>query len=312
MDRTQILVVIKKIFSILYTLNLGFLIRWTMYLDFNTLQTPYFRQAATFLHNKGERNMETFIEKHIETLITRKNIKDNKQEYNKPGIQESLFAESMRIFFKVTNDAGFRPFLAFGSLLGFVREGRFIEWDKDLDICFLYQETDVARLEKLLKDTGFKLIVNCGKKIPFKIKCRLNRKHPPIDIAFFVKEADKLLTYGRVADSYVVRHRTPFSLVEKEYYGVKIRIPQNPEVFLTENYGDWQTPRRIHHWILDSKLTDFNLPHVQFLAKEYFLNCLNKNDTLRIEHYLNLFSERLGNDTFWKKINTEYGKSRLH
>jgi len=303
---------LRSIFNLLYAFRLGFLVRWSMYLDFHTLRTPFFMHAASFLYEKGEAGTEFFVEKCIETILERKNTSDSIEKDPEKDVEELLFVESMRIFFNITNNAGFRPFLAFGSLLGFVREKKFITWDKDLDICFLLPETDVKKLEKLLSESGFKILISCADKIPYIMKCRLSGDHPVIDIAFFIKKGDKLLTYGAFSRGSVVRYRTPFSLQEAEYYGVKIRIPENPEIFLTENYGDWRSPRRIHHWVLDSRLTDYSLPHIQFLAKEYFLHCLIKNDTARIRHYLNLFSKTQINDPFWKKINTAYGTSNLH
>jgi hypothetical protein len=302
MDKHQQVRIVKRTLSILYSANLSFIIRWAMYLDYWTLRTPFFRQAAIFLYKKGRKDIEYFIENCIEETIGRKNAKDPDQRNNYPGYDESLFVDSMSAFFDCTNHAGFKPFLAFGSLLGLVREGRFIKWDKDIDICFFLDETDVSKLEKLLSDSGFKILVSSGNQIPYTIRCQFADNHPHIDIVFFAKDGDRLMTYGRFEDTYLVRYRTLFSLKETEYYGVKVRIPENPEIFLTENYGDWRFPKKIHHWILDSKLTNYELPEVQFFAKEYFLNCLLKNDTDRVTHYMDLFSQKCESDPFWKKV----------
>jgi hypothetical protein len=312
MDKHQQVRVVKQTLNILHTLNLSFLIRWAMHLDYSTLKTPFYRQAAIYLYKNGQKDMEYFIENCIEETVTKINTKDPNERHHDAGFKESLFVESMREFFSIADHAGFKPFLAFGSLLGLVRDGKFIEWDKDLDICFMLHETDVQKLEKLLKNFGFKILVSSGNKIPYTIRCQLTQKHPPIDVVFFKREGNRLITYGRFEDTYLVRYRTLFSLKETEYYGIKIRIPENPENFLTENYGDWKSPRKIHHWILDSKLTNYELPEVRFFAKEYFLNCLIKKDKARITHYLNLFNKVLNNDPFWKKINAEYGSSSLH
>ncbi len=302
---------VPKILEILYIYHLRFIIYWSMHLDALTINSPYGRFAGRFLLEKGDLEIETIFEKWILKMLEKQGSETAENGF-KQTFQESCFVEAMGTFFSITEEQGFKPFLCFGSLLGYVREGKFISWDRDLDICFLLEDTDIPFLKKTLVASGFKIILDNSKDVPYKMKCQLSEKHPPIDMAFFKKEGEKLLTYASYTGTYLVRYRTPFVLEKKEYYGVKINIPQNPEVFLTENYGDWETPKCLYHYILDSKLTDFTLPAVRVVAKEYFLQCLIKKDRVKALHYLKMFNKKIQYDPFWQKVTTYYEKNNLY
>jgi len=222
------------------------------------------------------------------------------EQQHPSSVPEQELIESMAYFFEVVNAAGFRPFITFGTLLGYVRDKRFIPWDRDLDIGLFYDETDVEKLVQLLNDSRFNVTEYTGTEFSCKIKCRLPGG-PSIDIAFFKQERDKLLTFGRLGNGdTVIRKRTPFQLADAVYYDVPIRIPENPEVFLTENYGDWQTPKKAYHQILDSQLTDYDsIPGIRYMAMAILLLHLQNKDKQAVAHYLDLFIKKLPEDPFW-------------
>jgi hypothetical protein len=284
-----------------------------MHLDSRTVKTPYFRKAAVFLLENGERDMRIFLEDCIEQEFKVINALPRDTTFREKKIGEPYFVSSMEKFFSATKPMGFRPFLAFGSLLGYVREGKFIDWDRDLDICFLYKETDVVRLEKALRNAGFRILESDVQGPPYKMKCQWKEEgHLVIDIAFFLDDGHNLITYARTNGQHIARRRTFFSLSEVEYYGISIFVPTQAEVFLTENYGDWRKPKVTHHYIFDSQLTDFSGERIKHLALDYFLICLLKKEWAKVEHYLVLFTEKFNTDPFWLHLNRRYGKSNIH
>lgn len=67
----------------------------------------------------------------------------------------------------VRGDFGFDAFLAYGSLLGWVREGGFIGHDVDFDAAYLSEHTDPALAAAELRDIALRLI-DAG----FDVDCR--------------------------------------------------------------------------------------------------------------------------------------------
>lgn len=161
-----------------------------------------------------------------------------------------------------------RSFLCFGTLLGLVREHKFLKQDVDIDFGIFYDECDAGRIFDILSENGY--ILYALEKDPWPCKAQLF--HPVTgvlcDIIFFKREPEAFKTYTTFNGHLLVRNRTPFDLTQVSFYHLTVNIPVHPEIFLTENYGNWKDVNQYHHHILSSKLTDHNHPFVKYL----FLN----------------------------------------
>ena len=146
-----------------------------------------------------------------------------------------------------SHEVGLQPFLAFGTLLGHVRDGGFIPHDTDLDVGLLDSQADRrGELIKPMQRRGYRIRRCLHHYVSF---VRSGWHFPSIDVyvlrtrgkAVVAKEFDHTnrkyhtFTYPSVV----------FSHFEKARFGgtLDVSIPRNPEHYLDVVYGDWSTPR---------------------------------------------------------------------
>lgn len=147
------------------------------------------------------------------------------------GIDPAVQLDCARRVTDALEREGIRPFLMSGSLLGIVRDGGFMPHDYDVDLGLL-PGTDPDRV-RLALDTvdgaavereGRRTVVRFGRTV--------------VDV-FDHEERD-----GRWWHSTLIHEwwNTPFGLRSEEVTGEGFAIPDDPELYLTENYGDWSRP----------------------------------------------------------------------
>jgi hypothetical protein len=132
--------------------------------------------------------------------------------------------------------AGFEPFLISGTLLGHVRDGAIIGWDKDIDVGVFGTQADLVKLGAHLSQSGQFQI----RRIDFVDK-RLRVRHwtkVDVDIFLHYREGEKVWHDGSVTRWW----NSPFALKTIQFLGVEQFIPEDPERYLDENYGDWRKP----------------------------------------------------------------------
>ncbi|WP_110641190.1 LicD family protein [Salinicola sp. CPA57] len=135
---------------------------------------------------------------------------------------------------RVLRANGMKPFLVSGTLLGCVREGKLLAHDNDIDIG-LMSDTDEQIVSKVLAASGYFHL------LPRRAGDCLRVKHLngiAIDVFLHYSENDAVWHGGTKARWY----NSPFRLTETLFLGERFWIPEAPERYLEENYGDWRTP----------------------------------------------------------------------
>ncbi len=165
-------------------------------------------------------------------------------------------AEKNLLDFKKVMDYNKIPFfLAFGTLLGAIRENDFIDYDEDVDIIILDEYRD-----------NFLSILFEFQKIDLKV-CRyerdllsLIRDNEYIDIYFFKKKFGERRVCNYISiPNYFLKKNVTIS-----FLNTKFSIPQNPEKFLNYVYGkDWRIPKKNFH----KKKMRFEVKIKKFLKK---------------------------------------------
>ena len=139
-----------------------------------------------------------------------------------------------------------RPFLMWGTLLGCVREGRFLRHDSDIDLGILW--SDYAKKDALvaaMQCRGYSVETDKAYKLKFQHQscCLL------IDVDIFFPWDGKMISCQCQKDGNIVGtsfHQHAFDrLTEINFLGdLPVLIPDPPTAVLTTIYGDWRTPNR--------------------------------------------------------------------
>ncbi|WP_197434715.1 tetratricopeptide repeat protein [Agrobacterium vitis] len=137
--------------------------------------------------------------------------------------------------------AGVEFFLVAGTLLGFVREGNFLGHDKDIDLGIF--DIPSENIEAAFRGrSAFKL---GNDFVPSSRNFTVYYEGVAIDFFRYTYDGDHLIC-GFNDDQGNVRWRfSRFGLSQREYFGQQFNVPDPPEAYLEQAYGDWRTPRRI-------------------------------------------------------------------
>jgi SAM-dependent methyltransferase len=144
-------------------------------------------------------------------------------------------------------EAGVRPFLAYGTLLGAVRDGTFIGHDSDADLAYVSSHEhpvdavmESFRLHRRLLRMGFEIVRHSG--LAFKVIVRESDGSPRgLDVFGGLMREGTLYLMGEVGHPFSVEWLEPRS--EVTLAGRVFPAPHAPEHLLEAMYGPgWRVP----------------------------------------------------------------------
>lgn len=141
-----------------------------------------------------------------------------------------VLTEIMQIF----SAAKKTPFLSSGTLLGAVRDKAFIKGDTNINLGLFAKDMTAVEVESLFANPLFERIVIEADRVSLRHK----RSHILIEISLYT-ENQKLVSCGTSVHRWW--HR-PFTVKPSVFLGLDVYIPENPEQYLTERYGNWESP----------------------------------------------------------------------
>ena len=209
-----------------------------------------------------------------------------------PGVKvinKEISRHNLAIFYDTLTAAGIKVFLAYGTMLGAMREHDFISHDEDIDLGMssVYKEKLFSMLFRL-REQGFEV-------------CRYDRRGlvsfmrdgEYIDIYIFNKERNGIVACGQE----VMPECFLDDLAEYEFLGKQYLGPREYEKYLRFWYGDnWRTPIQYYHYempawkkklqlmaqyikeflpdslfyaLLDSKMQKYRAPYEKKIMEEY-------------------------------------------
>ncbi|WP_300381122.1 tetratricopeptide repeat protein [Henriciella sp.] len=156
------------------------------------------------------------------------------------GFDPGKATEALNEVCTILSAAGLVPFLAAGTLLGFIRNGQPLTHDRDIDIGVFADEAA----------PGIAAIVRQHPALMLERRARpgeryfaLTHKGIGVDIFLYEKTARHALCGFSHHPGDIQWRFTDFRPIKSRFQGLTCHIPESPERYLTETYGpDWQIP----------------------------------------------------------------------
>ena len=192
--------------------------------------------------------------------------------------------ENLCLFKEIADRNGFRFFLAYGTLLGAIREKDFIDHDEDIDLGADYQDVELFMSMLFeLREHGFEVARWDDRGL-----ISIIRNNEYIDIYFFKEYNDKLLiNCGEPLPKKFLENQGVV-----EFKGVEFNAPADTVGAVEYWYGkDWQTPAQ---W-LDFKTPKWKIWKFKAMqwVKLFVPKCLTKNMLKKKEQMMfNKYFER--------------------
>lgn len=140
----------------------------------------------------------------------------------------------------------------FGSLLGLIRDKKFMDHDDDIDLLLIYEtEEKLKKLPEVIKPFGFELdhYYICNNQI---VEYTFRYKDTGLTVDFFVKHIidNQLVSYWMYQDvdkAYKNKNEMTVSYTKSclipeykyvNYWGIDLRVPSNSEEVLYWHYGE--------------------------------------------------------------------------
>jgi tetratricopeptide (TPR) repeat protein len=132
-------------------------------------------------------------------------------------------------------------FLIGGTLLAARREGTFFAHDKDIDLAVMGDVTPTMLDRALNTDPAFTRTTGLNDDVL--LPNYFYRNYVAIDLFRFFRDGDKMWCAVPVGGGVLKWLHRPFRLIETEWLGIRVRMPEHPDHFLAECYGrEWRTP----------------------------------------------------------------------
>jgi len=182
------------------------------------------------IHSHSKAELKTYCDARIQPRIEKRHqeFKSRKSSFSLKLAHEA-YADIK--YFLDTNKMPF--FLISGTLLGAIREGDFLKNDYDIDLGFYAWDIEMQQLREAILDSE-KFSMN-----EYATNDLLRIKHKNgivIDLYKHFIENNALCHQV----PYQKWYNTPFTLTTINFAGSTAYIPDNYDLYLSENYGNWR------------------------------------------------------------------------
>lgn len=165
-------------------------------------------------------------------------------------LKQMIYTRILKKTKKVLDELNIPFFLSSGTLLGFVRENKFLDHDYDIDIG-IYKEDYNPELINKMGEKGLKLYrilgnINNGMELSFRLNGTAIGKFAKIDIFLHYKDKDKIywITYSPPKYEQRIKYQVSnFILKSVKFMDVVVNVPFPTVKYIREHYGSqWFIP----------------------------------------------------------------------
>ena len=182
---------------------------------------------------------------------------------------------------QVLSQIGQVPFLVSGTLLGYAREGQLLAHDKDVDVGVVGWKNQYDIIVALLESGRFQLSMRTVQgQDTYHVPVLHLETGVSLDIFIYHEQGGKLVTGVQSRFGYLQTFAfTPFKLKAVRFLGVDFHVPEDVDLNLRENFGNWRIsdPNYISHLESPSTL-DVGGPVYQLVARLTLLRAIQKNN----------------------------------
>ncbi len=224
---------------------------------YDTLYLQHVNKALSYLQQiDGTHNGVSDVPESNKATIVKQEKPRQEKPFSPRKNQFSLHAKGVyESFIKLLGDAEIPVFAISGTLLGIIRENDFLAHDYDIDLGVLEVDVDFKLLLLTINHSKDFYVKKADypsfRKPGSDGKVRYHRQRNPalikvghrttgVHIDLFTHFRDgKILWHGSTLHRW---DNSSFNLTTKSFLGMNVLIPDDPDSYLTENYGDWRTP----------------------------------------------------------------------
>ncbi len=223
--------------------------------------------------------------RHLKVENTKKKFKNDLKIAN--------VRDSLNEILDIIEESGHKGFLIGGTLLGFIRDGDILEHDKDADIGIFIDDYDTVYklVSKICEIPHFisPNMVDKPKEFLERNVAIYDTKRKVTTDLFFFKYFENGVEHG-----IWTKHSTlkwvfsEFKLVKKNFKGYNYYIPNNPEKYLEELFGDWKEPVKVWDSLINCpNLSDDSKSTVIYYALQRLSGAVEERNPIKFENYLN-------------------------
>jgi len=191
-------------------------------------------------------------------------------------------------------ERGHKIFLVSGTLLGYRREGKLLDHDKDIDVGVMGWTEQFEIFDSLWRSNLFHLTAKYLKGMDtYYLQVVHIATKTPIDIFLYKNVGDKLVT----GVDFKFGHRqtfafTPFALKQVNFLGVEMYVPYNVDLNLQENFGNWRVPDPGYISHLESPSTmDKGGLNFMVTARLHLLKALHEHRSKSLRTIISILTE---------------------
>jgi phosphorylcholine metabolism protein LicD len=222
-------------------------------MDENSARVPLDEGSIARFGEEGE-EIEIEKDKIEEIEVEDKNLEDNSDELIRFNDNVFQSIKDLMLFLNlfdakiILRKLGLDFWLNNGTLLGYYRDGKFIDNDVDVDLGLFDFKKEII---DEFKQKGFKLQKQYGDR-KTGLEYSFIRNGYKLDLFFFKKKKDGYYQY--VWGNHKYSYKFPkFKLKKARFYGLEFNIPDKTEECLEAQYGDWKEKREDWSYINDPK-----------------------------------------------------------